>query len=408
VNVKISKEGRSETNKMGTGIEAGGRANRVTERDGQLMGMVALARYLSMEQLRRLFFPAATEKVARKRLARLAGEWDAKSGSAYIRRVQYRVWDGSWVLAWGLTADGYGVAAKVLRALPPVPRRDTASAVMPHAIGTSELLVRLAPRGADGVARVPDAFTWSNGDADPIRFGEPFKKGAVQDRRVLQPDAVLTIPKLQRRLFIEYETGAHPINGRADRAGATVNKLARYSRFLTEMAWGDQRTHYARCLPDGLPAEVVVVVTSQVRRENVTAAIAATRRREPGKAIVARAVTLDQLAAELAPAVGAQVPAVPKPLAPAGARGRPTYAATAEEELLRPGRVAVRGEYLLKLDQTFRHLAQAAEEARKALASANLAAPPLPVSLGFVRAALEVYASRGRAALEAHGLREAK
>jgi hypothetical protein len=255
---------------------------------------------------------------------------------------------------------------------------------------------------------VPDAFTWSNGDADPIRFGEPFKKGAVQDRRVLQPDAVLTIPKLQRRLFIEYETGAHPINGRADRAGATVNKLARYSRFLSEVAWGDQRTHYARCFPDGLAAEVVVVVTSQVRRENVNDAIAAIRRREPGKAIAARAATLDELAAELAPVVGAPVQAAGKPLAPASAKGRPTYAANAEEELLRPGRVAVRGEYLLKLDHTLRHLAAAAEEARRALTAANLAAPPLPASLDFVRSALEVYAARGRAALDERGIREAK
>ena len=71
-----------------------------------------------------------TEKVARKRLARLAGEWDAKNGAAYLRRVEFREWDGTPVVAWGLTDQGYQIAESMLKGLPMVGTRDTPAQVM--------------------------------------------------------------------------------------------------------------------------------------------------------------------------------------------------------------------------------------------------------------------------------------
>jgi len=46
---------------------------RLQDRDQQLLAMLAMCRYLSTEQIRRLSFPGRTETPADKRLRQLAG-----------------------------------------------------------------------------------------------------------------------------------------------------------------------------------------------------------------------------------------------------------------------------------------------------------------------------------------------
>src|SRR5687768_16690388 len=60
---------------VGGAVEAVTRGAVLTERDKRLLGSVAIARYLSTEQIHRLIFPGRSLPPCRRRLLRLAGEW---------------------------------------------------------------------------------------------------------------------------------------------------------------------------------------------------------------------------------------------------------------------------------------------------------------------------------------------
>ncbi len=84
----------------------------------------------------------------------------------------------------------------------------------------------------------------------------------------------------------------------------------------------------------------------------------------------------------------------------------PVPAKNEQEERLRPGRVAVRGEQLIRLE-TFLQAAQEAMLAMKAkLIAAKVPVPPVP-DIAALGPAWQVYAARGRRALAAFGINEA-
>jgi hypothetical protein len=62
---------------------------RLTDKDHQLIGVLAIARYLSNQQLHRLFYAGRTAKTMYKRLRSLAGEGPRKFSPPYLRRLAY-------------------------------------------------------------------------------------------------------------------------------------------------------------------------------------------------------------------------------------------------------------------------------------------------------------------------------
>src|SRR5688572_10112894 len=72
----------------------GGPAVRLTDRDRHAMAHLAVTRLLSSEQLQRLIYPERSEKNLHKRLLMLSGIGKAGGQVKYLRRIQYRTYDG--------------------------------------------------------------------------------------------------------------------------------------------------------------------------------------------------------------------------------------------------------------------------------------------------------------------------
>ena len=107
---------------------------RLTDKDHQLIGVLTLARYLSNQQLQRLFYAGRTGKTMSKRLRSLAGEGPRKFSCPYLRRLAYRTHEGRYVDLWALTPAGYASAQTVLGVPLKVPREDVGAAFREHLV----------------------------------------------------------------------------------------------------------------------------------------------------------------------------------------------------------------------------------------------------------------------------------
>jgi len=254
------------------------KAKRLTERDRQLVGLMAVARYLSTEQVRTLIFPERDESVARKRLAILAGEGTRGAATPLVRRLVYRAKDWKLVTVWAPTVNGYYVAMDVLGSSLRIPAHDVAPEFLGHTIALNDLFVRLMATGDKHFARARvDRFAWRCSDSVRLPWTEYDMRAGKRNSRVIHPDAVLELPGQRRRIFIECETGSQPIASvNDDKGGATVAKIQRYESFLRGFAdVSAKRTHYAEQFPDGFAPEVLFLVFSNARRESINKAIAA-------------------------------------------------------------------------------------------------------------------------------------
>ncbi len=82
----------------------------LTQRDRELFVHLAIARYLSLDQIGKLVFPGKTHSIAPRRLRRLA------SGKhQYVRRLPFRTKEGGMALAWSLKPHGYNGGPQSLR-----------------------------------------------------------------------------------------------------------------------------------------------------------------------------------------------------------------------------------------------------------------------------------------------------
>ena len=310
--------------------KAGGAANgRLTERDRQLIGALAEARYLSTGQLRRLFFPGRAEQVSRRRLPSLAGEGVCAFPQPSLRRLFYRTYEGARVSVWGLTQIGYLIAESVLGRPLKAPKADVGAEFLEHAITLNELYVGLlaaplevrAARSISGRVSRPqfarmqhDGFRWSPTESVRLPWTEYDTAAGKKRDRLIQPDAVLELVVARRRLFLECEMGTHSIVATSDeKQGATLAKVERYDEFLAGFADAHARqTFYQRSYPDGLAPEVWFLVHSDARQRSVTQAIADWRRGRAGVAVRARALTFAQARDEFLPLLGVQTPAAPR------------------------------------------------------------------------------------------------
>src|SRR5712692_9355633 len=126
---------------------------RLTDRDRQLTGLLAVARYLSTEQLSKLLYASRNIDNMRRRFMRLAGEGSRGFRPAYIRRLFYRTYEGHRFDMWPLTNTGYTVAEIVLGTAIKIPRHDVGATFREHAIVLNELFVALMMPPGGGYAR---------------------------------------------------------------------------------------------------------------------------------------------------------------------------------------------------------------------------------------------------------------
>lgn len=297
------------------------KAWRLGARDYQLLAVLAEARCLAAEQLRRLFFRGQDEKAFRRRMKKL-GEGER----ALLKRVEWFDRTGT-KRAWALTPAGYVEAERFAEMEVEVPRDDIGAEFLDHHVLLTELLVgllaapvdaavaklNLTPRrrqqlGSIYARAAHPAFTWCVvGDRD-LPWKQP--SGAKLEARLLRPDAFLTIPGRRRRIFVESECGTHTIvSASASKTGATMAKMDRYEAFCTLVSGpATRRTWYAERFPDGLKPEVLFLVRSAVRQASVQRALDSWRRAHPTAVCGFRVATVEVAIAELLPAVGIVAP----------------------------------------------------------------------------------------------------
>jgi hypothetical protein len=321
------------------------RRNRLTDRDRQLLRFLAIARYLSTEQIGRLVFPARRPTVIGERLSWLAGAGRKPFDGPPLRRLRYPTPEGGIRAAWALTPVGYAQVQGAASGIIAVPSHaDVAEAFLAHSIALNDLLVGLVAalmerrvvKATQALGAQPDRlekakrlaglyahvrglpFRWIGEDAGALPWSEYDLKAGEKRGRLIEPDATLELPAAGQRWFVECEMGTQPIvSSRTDRQGATMTKVERYEKFLSSIADPQSRaTYYAKAFPDGWPVTVLFLVQSASREASVNEALAEWREKRGGTRIRAVAQILPKALAELLPLLGAPAPAKPLVLAP--------------------------------------------------------------------------------------------
>lgn len=311
-----------------------GRMIRLHERDRELLGHLAVVRYLSTEQIAQLVFPGRHITRAQQRLRELSG---GEGRVAYVRRLIWRTFDGTPQTAWTLDDAGYVLAEQLVGPVR-VPARDVSAPFMEHTVALNELYVRLltaglaaqpGPRGGHGeglsplarvgaFARACDSrLRWVPSDAAELPWTEYDQRAGKRNDRVIRPDAVLELASQSRRLFIECEMGTHTIVARQDeKLGATLHKLERYVAFVNGLAdAATRRTFYSQRYPDRSRPELVFLVHSEHRAESVKRAIGGWRKANELGALVLRVDVVEALAGSLVAEIGVALASRPPPLA---------------------------------------------------------------------------------------------
>ena len=280
---------------------------RLTDRDRQLTGLLAVARYLSTEQLSKLLYGGRNIDNMRRRFLRLAGEGPRGFRPAYIRRLFFRTYEGQLFDLWTLTNTGYAVAEIVLGTAIKIPRHDVSAAFREHTIVLNELFVALMMPSGRGYARAKQSdFRWIASDTVRLPWKEHLGRGSRTPDRLVLPDAVLELPGARRRFFLECEMGTHPIlNGKHPKPGSTIAKVQSYEGFLGSYVDASAtQTFYARSYPDKYTPEVLFLVRTPHRANAINEAIRQWQQRLGTQSCAARAVTIDDARAELLRVLG--------------------------------------------------------------------------------------------------------
>jgi len=181
-------------------------------------------------------------------------------------------------------------------------RSDIGAAFREHTITLNELLVALCASNGKGYARAKqDAFRWHSSDSVRLPWKEYVPAEDQSLERVVLPDAILEIPRLRRRLFLECETGTHSIVATGNtKPGATLCKVERCESFLTGFADAQAtKTFYAQSYPDGWIPEVLFLVPSASRAQSINRAVRRWREGRGGLDFAVRALTLKDASLEL-------------------------------------------------------------------------------------------------------------
>ena len=363
------------------------------DRDKQLLKALAEARYLSGGQLRELFFVGRDESVARKRLKELAAERQGQG--ALIERIPFATRDekNGVGAVWALTAAGYIEVEVATGDSVDRPSSVLQPEYFTHHLSFTSLYAGLLaapvlasrprlPAGAPRLVRqkalvrnyaTTNHPTWRwvvtpDGTQLPWR---QYVSGELKER-LIKPDAILELPGLKRRLFLEGETGSHTIKARSsDKPGSSMAKAARYEEYAT--AWCDgsaKRTWYQAQFIDGLKPELVFIVHSEARAAHIQTALGEwAKQRGSAPRLTMRAVTVANLLTELVSALGLTMPHSQHGIA---SRGRPTSKPFSTEQLKTPRLTSAE---LFAFEQFF---LTAREDLKKRQAVAREQGQPLP------------------------------
>jgi len=273
----------------------------LTPRDRELFVHLAMARYLTLEQIGKLVFPGKTDSIAPRRLRRLAsGKYQ------YVRRLPFRTKDGGMALAWALKPLGYLTAHNHFSGTPDPPTHDPPGAeFLEHDMLLNELYVALAAaakRKKLSFDRWP--FRWLPSDSARLPWTEFDGETSSPASRLICPDATLELVQAKRRVFIELETGTHTLGFQREGApgrNATKTKIERYARFVMTPTTGlGNDTFYLQTFSDGWPAELLFVVPSRARREAIAEFVASSwRPMSDSVQFSIRALTFDEAPTDL-------------------------------------------------------------------------------------------------------------
>jgi len=243
----------------------------------------------------------------------------------------YRNYLGHLIPVWRPTTAGYAVAAGVVETITQPPRAaEIRPQFMDHALLLNDFFVGLVvaplkkalatcvteiPRrrhrsAADGLYANARAlpFKWIACDSVRLPWKE-YRGGNCLDR-IIQPDAVMEIPRLRKRLFLECETGSHTIVPRGyDKPGSTLSKAQRYECFICDLVDIESKTtFYARRYPDGFAPQVLFLVSDRARADSINRALIewAAQRRAQWK--LPRALTIPDAVREVLTALGQWAP----------------------------------------------------------------------------------------------------
>jgi hypothetical protein len=250
----------------------------LTERDIRLFGYLAVAHYLSAEQVQRLVVDHASPQVTYRRLRRLCQASRHGIDQPYLRRYDFRRPDGANFPIWGLSPLGWAEAEKVVPYVTqPRTPRELGWQFLQHQILLTEILVGLirALRKAPHAPIIDLPFRWFSEPEDQLVFSLYDSRAGLMTPAALRPDAILEAPGISRRFFIEAETGSHSITTASPlNYGAVLGKLQRYAAYFTGFVGkGTDTTWYSRAFPDRMFPELVFVVHAAGRRERVEGAV---------------------------------------------------------------------------------------------------------------------------------------
>ena len=278
---------------------------RLTSRDKELIAHVAVARYLTGEQVRRLVFSGGTlatqpmERDAGKQSSavvcrrRLKGLCSKGSGPGYLRRLSFRNAENRPVAVFAPTMLGYSVARQLLGRALPQPAEDVTASFLARTVRLNELYLVLAERHR--AAQAP--FIWIAANATELPWQElNFQTGRMEERRLAR-DAIVELPAERTRVFLEDEMGIAALPRRDESAQAWA--LSRLNRYASFMLQGSHLTFYAQKYPDGWKAELVFLVHSDERASNLGEVIREWRTLNRAAPLVVRALSSWQTAALL-------------------------------------------------------------------------------------------------------------
>jgi hypothetical protein len=347
----------------------------LTDRDRALLAFVAIARYVSAEQVHRLFFDGSSKKQTYRRLAKLCQPGAKPGEGACLRRLRYRRADGTPAPVWALAPDGRSIAERDVPWLGSLSTTDVGARFLEHTLVLNDVLAGLVFRlRRSATASLTDLpFRWHAENDDALSFQAVDPRTREWHRAALKPDAVVDVPGRRRRLFIEAETGTQSIaTANPERTGAVLAKLARYRIFLTVPADDSSATWYRRAFVDGCEPRLVFLVHSDRRRRKVEGAVQAALGRLPPREFKVLVLTFEEASRALAPYLMQGV--LP------GAGGRPERILSVDETLLPQVRDA------------YNTLAESYNATRRVIADHNarggpqLQLPPAPrEAMGFVR-----------------------
>lgn len=259
---------------------------RMGDRDWQIVRALMEARYLSFDQLRRLFFVGRTRQAVSKRLVALVKSDIVRTDSLATlsgRLYLYSLGDAGARVARDIS-DGEVEAGAPMEAVS-----------FEHHLLFTELYVSLMTAGlkpGDYARAEHPAWSWSTAGAATTLPWKDYGDGG-KDKRLI-PDAVLSMHEAGRRIFVEGETGSHPIRSKnADKQGSTLAKVQRYDAVVSQRPLGGAKTWYESQYGDGLTPELLFLVKTQTRASNVMAAVNEMRKAKGGGALVVRALTLE-------------------------------------------------------------------------------------------------------------------